>query len=182
MKLSFGMVGGGNGAFIGDVHRRGATMDNKAKLVAGCFSRNFEKNKETAEEWGVEDPSRIYSDYREMAEKESARPDCIDFVTIVTPTDTHFEMAKCFMEHGINVVCDKPITLTIEEGEELKKIAEEKDLLFGVTYTYTSYAAITQARKMIDDGQIGKIVNVIAEYPMDWLVASTVSGKSEQAE
>ena len=89
MKLKFGMVGGGNGAFIGNVHRRGATMDNLARLVAGCFTRNMEKNLATAAAWDVDDISRVYANFREMAEKESQREDCIDFVTIVTPTDTH---------------------------------------------------------------------------------------------
>ena len=180
-KLKFGMVGGGNGAFIGNVHRRGAQMDNLARLTAGCFTRNPEKNLETAAAWDVDDPDRVYANYEEMAEKESARADCIDFVTIVTPTDTHFSIAKCFLEHGINVVCDKPICLTSEEGETLKAIADEKGLQFGVTYTYASYAAIRQAREMIRNGAIGEIINVIAEYPQDWLIVSTVAQSSDQA-
>ena len=181
MKLKFGMVGGGNGAFIGNVHRRGATEDNLARLVAGCFTRNMEKNLQTAEDWDVDDTSRVYSNFREMAEKESQREDCIDFVTIVTPTDTHYEIAKCFLEHGINVVCDKPVCVTLEEGEELKRIADEKGLEFGVTYTYASYAAVQQARAMIDNGDIGEIINIIAEYPQDWLIVSTVAENSDQA-
>ena len=181
MKLKFGMVGGGNGAFIGNVHRRGATMDNLARLVAGCFTRNMEKNLETAAAWDVDDTSRVYRDYREMAEKEAARADKIDFVTIVTPTDTHYEIAKCFLEHGIPVVCDKPVCMTTAEGEELKRLADEKDLPFGVTYTYASYAAVRQAREMIDAGAIGEIINIIAEYPQDWLIVSTVAEKSDQA-
>lgn len=181
MKLKFGMVGGGNGAFIGNVHRRGATEDNLARLVAGCFTRNMEKNLQTAAEWDVDDTSRVYANFREMAEKESQREDCIDFVTIVTPTDTHYEIAKCFLEHGINVVCDKPICMTVEEGEELKRIAEQKGLEFGVTYTYASYAPVQQARAMIDHGEIGEIINIIAEYPQDWLIVSTVAENSDQA-
>lgn len=180
-KLTFGMVGGGNGAFIGNVHRRAAQLDNLARLVAGCFTRNPEKNKETAYAWDVDDPSRVYSNYQEMAEKESARPDCIDFVSIVTPTDTHYEIAKCFLSHGINIVCDKPITLTSEEAEELKAIADEKGLAFGVTYTYASYAIIRQAREMIDAGVIGPLINVVAEYPQDWVLAATVAKESDQA-
>lgn len=181
MKLKFGMVGGGNGAFIGNVHRRGATMDNLARLVAGCFTRNPEKNLETADAWDVDDRSRVYANFREMAEAESKRPDCIDFVSIVTPTDTHYEIAKCFLEHNINVVCDKPVCTKLEECEELKRIAEERGLEFGVTYTYASYAIIRQAREMIDAGQIGKIINIVAEYPQDWLIVSTVAQKSDQA-
>ena len=181
MKLSFGMVGGGNGAFIGNVHRRGAIMDNLAELTAGCFTRNMEKNRQTAEEWGVRDLSRVYANYQEMADAESKREDGIDFVSIVTPTDTHYAIAKCFLEHGIHVVCDKPICLTLDEGLELQAIAQEKGLEFGVTYTYASYAVIRQAREMIDAGVIGNIVKIVAEYPQDWLIVSTVAEKSDQA-
>lgn len=181
MKLSFGMVGGGNGAFIGNVHRRGATADNLAVLRAGCFTRDMRKNLETAAAWDVDDPTRVYANYREMAEQESNRPDGIDFVTIVTPTDTHFEIAKYFLLHDIHVMCDKPICLTLEEGLELQRISQERDLSFGVTYTYSSYAVIRQAREMIEHGEIGQIINIIAEYPQDWLIASTVSKKSEQS-
>lgn len=181
MKLSFGMVGGGNGAFIGNVHRRGAYADGLAVLKAGCFSRNMEKNRETAEAWNVADLTRVYDNYEEMAEVESQREDGIDFVSIVTPTDTHYSIAKCFLEHGINVVCDKPICSNVKEGLELQRIAREKGLAFGVTYTYASYAVIRQAREMIDHGEIGEIINIIAEYPQDWLIVSTVSNKSEQA-
>lgn len=181
MNLSFGMVGGGNGAFIGNVHRRGAIMDNLAELTAGCFTRNMEKNRQTAEEWGVRDLSRVYANYQEMADAESKREDGIDFVSIVTPTDTHYAIAKCFLEHGIHVVCDKPICLTLDEGLELQAIAQEKGLEFGVTYTYASYAVIRQAREMIDAGVIGNIVKIVAEYPQDWLIVSTVAEKSDQA-
>lgn len=181
MKLSFGMVGGGNGAFIGNVHRRAAYADELAILKAGCFSRDPAKNKETAIAWDVADLSRVYGDYQEMAEAESAREDGIDFVTIVTPTDTHYPIAKCFLSHGIHVVCDKPICLSVEQGLELQRIAEERDLAFGVTYTYASYAVIRQAREMIDRGEIGEILNIVAEYPQDWLIVSTVAKKSEQA-
>jgi predicted dehydrogenase len=180
-KLKFGMVGGGNGAFIGDVHRHGALMDDLCVLVAGCFTRNHEKAMKIADKWNVTDTSRVYATYEEMAEKESAREDGIDFVTIATPNDTHFPIAKCFLEHGIHVMCDKPLALNAAEGWELKKLAEEKDLMFGVTYTYTGYAMVRQAREMIDHGEIGKIINVQGEYPQEWLATSLVSGHSEQA-
>lgn len=181
MKLSFGMVGGGNGAFIGNVHRRGACADELAVLKAGCFTRNPEKNRETAAAWDVSDLSRVYGSYQEMAEAESSREDGIDFVSIVTPTDTHYDIAKCFLNHGIHVVCDKPICISTAQGLELQKIAEEKGLAFGVTYTYASYAIIRQAREMIDRGELGEIINIIAEYPQDWLIVSTVAKKSDQA-
>ncbi|MCQ2500868.1 MAG: Gfo/Idh/MocA family oxidoreductase, partial [Lachnospiraceae bacterium] len=168
-------------AFIGNVHRRGATEDNLARLVAGCFTRNPEKNKETAKAWDVDDESRVYASYKEMADAESAREDGIDFVTIVTPTDSHYEIAKYFLERGIHVVCDKPVTVTVEEAMELKAIAEEKDLLIGVTYTYGSYHAVQQGRAMIDHGDIGKILNIVAEYPQDWVIVQTVAENSDQA-
>ena len=180
-KLKFGMIGGGNGAFIGNVHRHGAIMDDLAELTAGCFTRNMDKNRETAEAWGVRDLDRVYTNYEEMAEKEAAREDGIDFVSICTPNDTHYPIAKCFLEHGINVMCDKPLALRTEEGIELKKIAEEKDLLFGVTYTYTGYVMVEQARRMIAAGEIGNILTIVAEYPQEWLLVQMVSDRSDQA-
>ena len=180
-KLRFGMVGGGNGAFIGDVHRHGAIMDNLAVLVAGAFSRNMEKSLECAREWGVEDESRVYPDYETMAREESKREDGIDFVSIVTPNNSHYEIAKCFMEHGIHIVCDKPLALKTEEGLELEAMAKEKGLLFGVTYTYTGYAMIRQARELIAAGEIGKITTIYGEYPQEWLAVSLIADDSEQA-
>jgi predicted dehydrogenase len=181
MKLKFGMIGGGNGGFIGDVHRHAAQFDDLAILVAGCFTRNMERSLETARKWNVADLSRVYASYQEMAEKESQREDGIDFVIIATPNDTHYEIAKTFMEHGIHIMCDKPLALNARQGEELEKISQEKDLLFGVTYTYTGYAMIRQAREMIDHGEIGNIVSVMGEYPQEWLAVSLVSDRSEQA-
>lgn len=180
-KLRFGMIGGGNGAFIGDVHRHGALMDDLAVLVAGCFSRNREKSLETAEKWNITDPDRVYPNYEVMAEAESRREDGIDFVTIATPNDTHYPIAKCFLEHGIHIMCDKPLALTAEQGYELEALAKEKDLLFGVSYTYTGYAMTRQAREMIDNGEIGKITCIQGEYPQEWLAVSLVSDHSEQA-
>ncbi len=170
MKLNYGMVGGGNGAFIGDVHRRGAFNGGYANLVCGCFTRNSEKNKETAENWGITDESRIYANYREMAEKESQREDGIDFVSITTPNDTHYDIAKTFLEHGIHVICDKPVTSTVEQARDLREIAEKRNLCFGVTYSYHGYAMVHQARAMIQEGKIGDVVYVTTEYPQDWLL------------
>lgn len=137
-QIAYGMVGGGPGAFIGDVHRKAIRMDGLAVLKAGSFSRDSEKSKAHGRELGIED-DRLYSDYREMARKESERADGIKFVVVVTPNSTHFEICKAFLEKGIHVVCDKPLTWTVEESEELERLSREKDLLFGVTYTYTGY-------------------------------------------
>ena len=179
-KLAFGMVGGGGG-FIGDVHRHAALMDDLAILAAGCFSRSMDKNRLFAEKWNLTDPARLYTSYEEMAEKEVAREDGIDFVSITTPNDTHYPIAKCFLEHGIHVMCDKPLALNVTQGRELAALAKEKNLLFGVTYTYTGYAMVRQAREMIDAGEIGKITCIQGEYPQEWLAVSLVSGSSEQA-
>lgn len=112
----------------------------------------------------------MYTDYKEMVEKESAREDGIDFVVIATPNKTHFPIAKAFLEHGIHVSCDKPVAMNIQEAKELQKLAEEKGLHFGVSYTYVNYPMIHQIRDMIEMGEIGKILTVVAEYPQDWVM------------
>ncbi len=168
-KLQFGMVGGGNGGNIGNSHRLGATMDNLAVLSAGCFTRDKERNTADGENWGVA-PSRIYNSYLEMAEAESALPDGIDFVSIVTPNATHYDVAKCFLEHGINVVCEKPFTLDIAQAEELKTIARTKGLEVCVTYTYAHYPIMRECRRLVESGAIGRIIDVVAEYPQDWMI------------
>lgn len=175
-QLRFGMVGGAEGAFIGDVHRRGAQMDDLATLSAGCFSRNPTKNAQTAQNWHV-DPSRIYSDFQQMAELESRRADGIDFVVIATPNNTHFSIAKCFLEHGIHVSCDKPVAMTVDEALQLRTLANSKRLHFGVSYTYINYPMVHQMRAMIDAGEIGRVLTVMAEYPQDWVVSAIDRGE-----
>jgi len=167
--ITYGMVGGSNQAFIGDVHRKAIALDGRAKLVAGCFSSNPDHNRETGETNHIS-PDRLYSDYQAMAKTESTRPDKIDFVSITTPNHTHYAIAKEFLLAGINVVCEKPLCFTVEQAEELKKISEEKGLIFAVTYAYTGYTMVKVAREMIADGKIGKIININAEYAQDWLL------------
>ena len=167
-KLRYGMVGGGPGAFIGDAHRKAISLDSTAELVAGCFSRTPEKTKEQGAALGL-DPERCYANYKEMAAAEPAREDGIDFVVIVTPNNTHYEIAKAFLEAGIHVACDKPLVTTAEEAEELKKIADEKGLLFMVTYTYTGHVTMKYMRDLVKNGEIGTIRTVMAEYPQGWL-------------
>lgn len=174
-RLRYGMVGGGKGAFIGAVHRRAIALEETADLVAGCFSSREEKNKETAEFYRLSE-DRIYTDYKEMAQKEAAREDKIDFVSIVTPNSTHYEVAKAFLEAGIHVVCEKPLCFTVEEGEELERLATEKGLLFAVTYTYTGYGMVKLAKEMVEKGVIGRVVNVNAEYLQDWLIDEIGAG------
>ena len=169
-KLQFAMVGGGNGALIGDIHRIGAL----AELKAGCFSRHWDKNLEAGEKWGVE-PGRIYPDYHTMLEEEAKRTgeDRLDFVVVATPNNTHYEIVKDIIAHGFHIVCDKPVTFTSRESEELKALAQEKDLLFGVSYSYAHYAILEQAKKMIADGVLGKIHTIAAEYPQEWVGLNT---------
>ncbi|HHW71716.1 MAG TPA: Gfo/Idh/MocA family oxidoreductase [Firmicutes bacterium] len=168
--LRFGMVGGGVGSFIGHVHRKGAEFDDQAKLVAGCFSSNFERTLNTGAQLGL-DRSRLYRDHLEMAEKEAAREDGIDYVIICTPNYAHYAAAKAFLQQGINVVCDKPLTVTVEEAEELARLADEKGLLFGVTYAYSQCPAVKHAQQMVRNGDLGDIQVVVAEYPMGSLAA-----------
>jgi len=168
-KIRYGMVGGSMKAFIGDVHRKAINFDPRAELVAGCFSTREELNRETGEVYCL-DPERVYANYEEMAKAEAAREDGIDFVSIVSPNRLHYPTAKAFLEAGIHVVCEKPLCFTVEQAEELKRLAEEKGLLFGVTYTYTGYCISRVIKEMIANGKIGKIVAVNAEYAQDWLL------------
>lgn len=167
-KIQYGMVGGGPGSFIGDAHRRAINLDGTATLVAGCFSRTVEKSRQTGQELGI-DPDRYYATYEEMAKAEAARPDGIRFVVVVTPNVSHYPVCKAFLEAGIPVACDKPLCLTVEQAEELQRLAEEKDLLFLVTYTYMGHVTAKHIRETIRSGKLGKIRTVMAEYPQGWL-------------
>lgn len=168
-QVRYGMVGGDIHAFIGEVHRKAINFDTRAELVAGCFSNIPEYNAETGTAYSV-DGTRIYDTYMEMAEKESARPDGIDFVSICTPNFLHYEVAKEFLLCGIHVVCEKPLCFEIEQAQELEKIAGEKGVLFAMTYTYTGYTMTKVMKEMIAEGKIGKIAAVNAEYAQDWLI------------
>ena len=167
-KLSYGMVGGGPGSFIGDAHRKAINIDGQATLVAGCFSRNVDKCRQTGAELGVAE-DRCYVSFEEMAKAEAARPDGIDFVVVVTPNVSHYPACKAFLEAGINISCDKPLCLTVEQAEELERLAEEKNLLFLVTYTYMGHVTAKHIKRFIAEGKLGKIRTVMAEYPQGWL-------------
>jgi len=167
-KLTYGMVGGGPGSFIGDAHRRAINLDATAQLVAGCFSRTLEKCRATGSELGIEE-DRCYGSFEEMATVESARPDGIDFVVVVTPNVSHYPVCKAFLQAGIHVACDKPLCLTVEQAEELERLAEEKKLLFLVTYTYMGHVTAKHIRDYIRAGKLGKVRMVMAEYPQGWL-------------
>jgi predicted dehydrogenase len=164
------MVGGGPGAFIGAVHRKAAALDGEIELVAGAFSSSPVKSAQQGRELYLP-ASRVYGSYREMADKESKLPlgERIDFVSIVTPNNTHFEAAKTFIEAGFHVVCDKPMTMTVEEAESLCRLVKKYDTVFALTHNYTGYPMVKQARELIRQGKLGTIRKVVVEYPQGWL-------------
>ncbi len=168
-KLRYGQVGGSLGSFIGGVHRRAIAIEETAELVAACFDPRPANNQETGAFYGL-DPERVYADYQTMARAESQREDRIDFVDIATPNSTHYEIAKAFLKEGINVSCEKPLCFTVEQAEELQRLAKEHHVLFAVTYTYLGYAMVKFARELIEAGEIGEVINVNAEYLQDWLI------------
>ncbi|MDH7512069.1 MAG: Gfo/Idh/MocA family oxidoreductase [Clostridiales bacterium] len=180
-RLTYGMIGGGKGAFIGDVHRKAVAMDGKAELIAGCFSQSYENTLATGEAWGIPDKSRLYKSFEEMFTAEARREDRIDFVIIVTPNNTHYPIARMAIENGIHVVCDKPLTTTSRDAEELVRLAREKGILFGVTYAYTGYPLVKHMRQMVRNGDLGEIRFVSAEYPQEWLATPLEKTGQKQA-
>ena len=168
-KLRMGMVGGGRGAFIGEVHRMAANLDGKIELVAGALSSDPEKSRLSGEDLFL-DPDRVYGSYKEMAEKEAAREDKVDFISIVVQNHLHFDVAKTFLEAGFHVICDKPMTRTLDEARALRDIVEETGKVFCLTHNYTGYPMVKEARRMVNDGELGRILKVVAEYPQGYAV------------
>lgn len=177
------MVGGGPGAFIGDVHRKAAALDGTMDLVAGAFSSDPSKSRQQGEALFL-DPNRVYGSFEEMAEKEAALPegDRIDFVSIVTPNFLHYPIAKAFIERGFHVICDKPMTTEIDDAEELCRLVAKHDVVFALTHNYTGYPMVKQARAMVADGDLGEIRKVVVEYPQGWLATRLEESGSKQAE
>ena len=165
-----GQIGGSLDAFIGAVHRRAATFDNEIELVAGCFSQSPEKSKATGHALYLPE-NRVYGSFEEMirAEKDLPEGDRIDFVSIVTPNHMHFPAAKLALENGFHVICDKPMTLNLQQAKDLARIVEESGLVFGLTHNYTGYPMVKEARDMIKNGKLGKLRKVVVEYPQGWL-------------
>ena len=168
-----GMVGGGRGAFIGGVHRRAAALDGEIELVAGAFSSDPKKSALSGKDFYLK-PSRVYASYQEMVEKEKALPenDRIDFVTIVVQNFLHFEVAKTFLEAGFNVICDKPVTLDLEQARELRTIIKKSKKVFALTHNYTGYPMVKLARQMIRKGELGKLIKVVCEYPQGYAITA----------
>jgi predicted dehydrogenase len=178
-RLRAGIVGGGRGAFIGSVHRIAAELDGQALIVAGAMSSDPENARLSAAAWYLE---RCYESYAVMAVEEARRADGIDFVIIATPNNLHFPVARAFLEAGIHVVCDKPLTFSLEEAEQLVELIEMGRPLFALTHNYTGYPAVRQARELVSSGQIGELRKVLVEYCQDWLMAPLERSGNKQAE
>ncbi|MBB5408170.1 putative dehydrogenase [Paraburkholderia sp. RAU6.4a] len=172
-RLRLGMVGGGQGAFIGAVHRIAARLDDRFELVAGALSSDSERARASAVEAGI---ARSYADWREMARAEAAREDGIDAVAIVTPNHLHAPVATAFLEAGIHVICDKPLAVSLAEGEALAKLAQSKKRLFALTHTYSGYPLVRHARELVERGELGEIRVVQVEYAQDWLAEPVETG------
>jgi predicted dehydrogenase len=182
-KLRFGMVGGGPGAFIGAVHRRAATLDGLATLVAGAFSTDGDKSRAQGRELHL-DPRRVYDSFDAMAEREAALPaeERIDFVSIVTPNHVHYRAARAFIERGIHVICDKPMTTTLEDAEALCQLVRKHDVVFALTHNYSGYPLVKQARAMVRAGELGEIRKIVAEYSQGWLSTRIEATGQKQAD
>ena len=179
-KLRMGLVGGGQGAFIGRVHATAAVLDNRAALVAGALSSDPAKAKASAPDYDIP-PDRAYASYKEMAEQEAKRPDRIDFVSVATPNHTHFDIAKTFAEAGFNVVCDKPLTFDLAQAEELLKVVEKTGVVFAVSHNYTGHPLVRQAREMVLNGELGEINAIRARYIQGWLRDRLEASDQKQA-
>ena len=182
-KLRMGMVGGGQDAFIGGVHRMVAALDGQIELVAGSFSQDPENTRITGKQLYL-DPARCYDTYQQMAAAEAALPEDkrIDFVSIVTPNVSHFDIAKTFLDAGFHVACDKPMTYTLDESYELVKLVEGLGLVFALTHNYTGYPLIKHARHLFQTGQMGTVRKVIVEYLQDFLMVPHEKLGQKQAE
>lgn len=166
-RLRLGVIGGGQGSFIGKVHARGARLSGRWDVVAGALSSRPQVAQESGRAWLLAD-DRIYTDYRVMAEREAARPDGIDAVAITTPNNSHHAIAVAFLEKGIDVISDKPLTTTLDDALDLVRRQKETGLVFGVTYAYAASAMVRQARQMIAEGALGKLQQVHVEYFQEW--------------
>src|SRR3989440_815657 len=177
-KLRAGIVGGGRGSFIGAVHHVAVELDGQAEVVAGAMSTDPQTAAASAKAWYLD---RSYDDYKEMAKAEAGRPDGIDFVMITTPNHMHFPVAKAFLEQGIHVVSEKPMTFSLEEAQELVKTVENSNLVYALMHNYTGYPAVRQARYMVRQGELGDIRKVLVEYIQDWLMAPEEKAGNKQA-
>ena len=179
-RIRYGMVGGGPGAFIGAVHRMAARLEGRYELVAGAFSSNRERGRAAGVELGVA-PERTYDSYEVMARTEASRADGIEVVVIVTPNHLHYPVAKAFLDAGVHVICDKPLTTTVRDALALRDLVKATGKLFFVTYTYGTYPMVSQAREMVRSGQLGAVRLVQVEYAQGWLSTALETQGSPQA-
>jgi len=179
-RIRWGMVGGGPGAFIGGVHRMAARLDDRYTLLAAAPSSDPDRARAGGLEWHL-DPTRVYADYREMARVEASRPDGIEMVSVVTPNHLHHDVACTFLDAGIHVLCDKPLTRTLVEAEALVARARDRKRLFGVTFTYSGYPMVRHARELVHTGALGEIRIVQVEYAQDWLAEPIEQSGHKQA-
>ena len=181
-KIRMGMVGGGHGAFIGEVHRMAARLDGHIELVCGAFSSDPSRSKASGLDLYLPE-SRVYNNFEEMIILESKLPEGerMDFVSIVTPNHLHFSPAKLALENGFHVVCDKPLSISLKEAEELARLVEKTGLLFALTHNYTGYPMVKQAREMVKNGSIGYVRKIIVEYPQGWLATPLEKTGQKQA-
>jgi predicted dehydrogenase len=179
-RIRYGMVGGGPGAFIGAIHRMAARLEGRYELVAGAFSSDIERARVAGAELGVA-AERTYDSYVQMARTEAARPDGIEAVVIVTPNHLHYPVAKAFLDAGVHVICDKPLTTTLSDALALRDLVKATGRLFFVTYTYGTYPMVAQAREMIRGGQLGTVRVVQVEYAQGWLSTALETQGSAQA-
>ncbi|WP_370681725.1 Gfo/Idh/MocA family protein [Comamonas sp. GB3 AK4-5] len=178
-KLRLGMVGGGEGAFIGAVHRTAARLDAHYELVAAALSSDAQRAARSAAALGLA-PERSYADYREMARAEAARADGIEVVAIATPNDLHAPVATAFLEAGMHVICDKPLALSLQEGEALAALASQRGRVFALTHPYAGYAMVRHARAMVREGALGALRLVQVEYQQDWLSQPIAPGSEHK--
>ncbi|WP_219733339.1 Gfo/Idh/MocA family protein [Hymenobacter sp. NBH84] len=182
MKLRLGMIGGGQGSFIGGVHRMAASLDGLYELVAGAFSSNPDTSRATGQELGLA-PDRVYGSYQELLEQEAQRPEAerVQVISIVTPNHLHFAPAKMALEHGFDVVLDKPMTFSLAEAKELRTVVETTGRRLCLTHTYTGYPMLKEAKQLVADGVLGTIRKVYIEYPQGWLSTYEEGGANKQA-
>jgi len=162
-RLNWGMIGGGEGSQIGPAHRLGAQADGNFVLAAGALDHNADSGRAYAQSLGVA-PDRAYGDWQEMLAGETSREDRVDLVTVATPNSTHFEITKAFLEAGFNVLCEKPMTMTVEEGEEIVKIAQSSGKICAVNYCYSAYPMVREMREMVRTGQIGRVRLIVTNF------------------
>ena len=179
-RLRLGMVGGGEGAYIGGIHRLASRLDNRFELVAGAFDVDAARGHRFAAANFIS-PDRSYADFNAMVAGESARVNKIDVVAICTPNHTHYPIAKAFIDAGFDVICEKPMTTTIEDAIALHELAEKSGRFVGVTYTYSGYPMVHEARRMVAAGKIGDVRVIQVEYPLEWMATAIEKAGNQQA-